>query len=132
MCLEEQDYPDQKWGVPIWQLKMPIPTRPPDEKVSYAIRCEMDGEVHPTEGDAQPEFKDSTERVQGLAEEPMESDKQPEKPHNAHIVGSAIPFPMNNFDSMFEVVLGSMMRLSEHAQQGRPMFECGLCRTMQG
>ena len=50
-------YPDQKWGT----SKRPIPTRPPDEKVSYAIRREMDGELHRAEGDAQPEFKDSTE-----------------------------------------------------------------------
>ena len=65
-------YPDQKWGVAL----RPKPTKEPRdaEKVNYAIRRRFDGEVQRSDEDLQPEFKDSTERMQDMAEEPEESD----------------------------------------------------------
>ena len=89
--------PDQKWGV----TQRPKPSKEPREaeKVNYAIRRRFDGEVQRSDVDLQPEIKDSTERMQDMAEEPEESESKVDKSHN---VGSTIPFPISNARSMFE------------------------------
>ena len=49
-----------------WKRLKPIAV---PETVSYKARRAQDGEMELGEGDGQPEYKDSTERMQDLAEE---------------------------------------------------------------
>ena len=111
-------YPNLGWK----RDKAPAQT----QKVTHAVRRALDEELNRAEGDGQPEFKDSTERMQDMAEDPVDSDKAIE---TQHMVGSAPPFPISNFPSMFETWSGEGMILSQEAQEGRPKFQCSLCRA---
>ena len=50
----------------LWRRLKPISI---PQNVSYKARRAQDGEVELGEGEGQPEYKDSTERMQDLAEE---------------------------------------------------------------
>ena len=118
-------YPDQKWELTSYQH--PHKLRGTKRK---SIMAFGDGWMERSRDPKRmhnPSSK-TPQRMQDLAEEPLESENKVDKPHN---VGSAIPYPMNNINSMFEVVAGSMVMLSEGSQQGRQRFECSLCRTIR-
>ena len=78
-----------------WKRVKPI-TVP--ETVSYKARRAQDGEMELGEGDGQPEYKDSTERMQDLAEdEAGEGDTA-----NQRTVGTPTLMSFSSFKSKFE------------------------------
>ena len=78
-----------------WKRLRPI-TVP--ETVSYKARRAQDGEMELGEGDGQPEYKDSTERMQDLAEEEAgEGDTA-----NQRTVGTPRPMSFSALKSKFE------------------------------
>ena len=98
------------------------------ETVSYKARRAQDGEMEPGEGDGQPEFKDSTERMQDLAEdEAGEGDTA-----NQRTVGAPTLMSFSSFKSKFEAYEKGGMVLKREEYKELPRYECPLCRTMVG
>ena len=108
-----------------WKRVNPI-TVP--ETVSYKARRAQDGEMEPGEGDGQPEFKDSTERMQDLAEdEAGEGDTA-----NQRTVGTPTLMSFSSFKSKFEPYEKGGMVLKREEYKELPRYDCPLCRTMVG
>ena len=108
-----------------WKRVKPI-TVP--ETVSYKARRAQDGEMELGEGDGQPEYKDSTERMQDLAEdEAGEGDTA-----NQRTVGTPTLMSFSSFKSKFEPYEkgGMVMKREEYNQL--PWHECPLCRATFG
>ena len=108
-----------------WKRVNPI-TIP--KSVSYKARRAQDGEMELGEGDGQPEFKDSTERMQDLAEdEAGEGDTASQR-----TVGAPTLMSFSSFKSKFEPHDKGGMVLKREEYNELPWYECPLCRTMLG
>ena len=96
--------------------------------VSYKARRAQDGEMELGEGDGQPEFKDSTERMQDLAEdEAGEGDTA-----NQRTVGTPTLMSFSSFKSKFEPYEKGGMVLKREEYNELPWYECPLCRATVG
>ena len=77
------------------------------------------------EGDGQPEYKDSTERMQDLAEEEAgEGDTASQR-----TVGSPTPVSFTSFKSKFEPYEKGGMVMKREEFKKLPWYECPLCRA---
>ena len=98
------------------------------DTVSYKARRAQDGEMEMGEGDGQPEYRDSTERMQDLAEEEAgEGDTA-----NQRTVGNPIRMSFSAFKSKFEPHEkgGMVMKREEYDQL--PWHSCPLCVAIHG
>ena len=74
--------------------KMDIP-----QNVSYKARRAQDGKMDIGSGEGQPEYQDSTERMQDLAEEEIGESESPSQ----RMIGSIRPLSLSKFASKFEL-----------------------------
>ena len=96
------------------------------ESVSYKARRAQDGEMDVGTGEGQPEYKDSTERMQDLAEEEIGEGESASQ----RVVGSARPMSFSTFSSKFEPFEEGGMVLRREEYDELETYECPLCRTM--
>ena len=108
-----------------WKRRKPISI---PETVSYKARRAQDGEMELGEGDGQPEYKDSTERMQDLAEEEAGEGETA----NQRTMGTPTLTSFTSFKSKFEPYeKGGMVMKREEFDQ-LPWYECPLCRVTMG
>ena len=96
------------------------------ETVSCKARRAQDGEVEIGEGEGQPEYKDSTERMQDLAEEEIgEGDSASQV-----TIGAPQPMSFSAFKSKFEPHEKGGRVMKREAYDEMQTHFCPLCRTM--
>ena len=96
------------------------------ETVSYKARRAQDGEMEVGTGEGQPERKDSTERMQDLAEEEIGEGESASQ----RVIGSARPVSFSTFKSKFEPFEEGGMVLKREEFDALQTYECPLCRSM--
>ena len=95
------------------------------ETVSYKARRAQDGEMIVGEGDGQPDHKDSTERMQDLAEEEAgEGDSAGQT-----VIGGSRPVSFSAFKSKFETYDKGGLVLKRTAYDELLTYMCPLCKT---
>ena len=105
-----------------WKGVKPISV--PDT-VSYKARRAQDGEMEVGEGDGQPDHKDSTERMQDLAEEEAgEGDSALQI-----VIGGSRPISFSAFQSKFEAFDKGGLVLKREVYEELPAYGCPLCKT---
>ena len=80
------------------------------------------------EGDGQPEYKDSTERMQDLAEEEAGEGETA----NQRTMGSPTLMSFSSFKSKFEPYEKGGMVMKREELENLPWYECPLCRATFG
>ena len=96
------------------------------ESVSYKARRAQDGEMEVGTGEGQPEHKDSTERMQDLAEEEIGEGESASQ----RVIGSARPLSFSTFKSKFEPYEEGGMVLKREEFDALQTYECPLCRSV--
>ena len=107
----------------LWRRLKPISI---PESVSYKARRAQDGEMEVGEGEGQPEYKDSTERMQDLAEDEA---GEGESAGQSTIVG-AQPISLSAFKSKFEPYEKGGMVMKREVYDELQIYECPLCKTI--
>ena len=98
------------------------------ETVSYKARRAQDGEMEVGAGEGQPEHKDSTERMQDLAEEEIGEGESASQ----RTIGLATPLSFSTFKSRFEPFEeGEMVLKKEEFEELQTyIYICPMCRSM--
>ena len=96
------------------------------ETVSYKARRAQDGEMEVGTGEGQPEYKDSTERMQDLAEDEIGEGESA----GSRVIGSAEPLSLSTFTSKFETYEEGGMVLKREGFDELETYECSMCRTL--
>ena len=102
-----------------WKRLKPIAT---PETISYKARRAQDGEMELGEGDGQPEYKDSTERMQDLAEEEAGEGETASQ----RTVGTPTLMSFSSFKSKFEPYEKGGMVMKREEYNHLPWYECPL------
>ena len=106
----------------LWRRLKPISI---PETVSYKARRAQDGEMEVREGEGQPEYKDSTERVQDLAEDET---GEGESMSQTIIASQAVSF--SAFKSKFEPYEKGGLVMKREVYEELQFYECPLCKTI--
>ena len=106
----------------LWRRLKPISI---PETVSYKARRAQDGEMEVGEGEGQPEYKDSTERVQDLAEDET---GEGESMSQTIIASQAVSF--SAFKSKFEPYEKGGLVMKREVYEELQFYECPLCKTI--
>ena len=105
-----------------WKRARPISI---PETVSYKARRAQDGEMEVGEGDGQPDHKDSTERMQDLAEEEAGEGESASQ----SVVGGSRPISFSAFKSKFEPFDKGGLVMKRAVYEELQAYECPLCKT---
>ena len=105
-----------------WRRVRPISV---PETVSYKARRAQDGEMEVGEGDGQPDYKDSTERMQDLAEEEAGEGESASQ----STIGGARPISFSAFKSKFEPYEKGGLVMKRDVYDELQAYECPLCKT---
>ena len=96
------------------------------QKPSHIARRAQDGEMVVGEGDGQPDYKDSTECMQDLAEEEGgQGESASEKTK-----GGARPISFSAFKSKFEPHEKGGLATKREVYEESLAYECPLCKTL--
>ena len=95
------------------------------ETVSYKARRAQDGEMEVGEGEGQPEYKDSTERVQDLAEEETGDGES-----MSQTIIASQTLSVSAFKSKFEPYEKGGLVMKREVYEELQFYECPLCRTI--
>ena len=95
------------------------------ETVSYKARRAQDGEMEVGEGDGQPDHKDSTERMQDLAEEEAGEGESA----GQTVVGGSRPISFSAFKSKFQPFEKGGLVMKRAVYEELQTYECPLCKT---
>ena len=96
------------------------------ETVSYKARRAQDGEMEVGTGEGQPEHKDSTERMQDLAEEEIGEGESASQ----RVIGPATPLSFSTFKSKFEPYEEGGMVLKKEEFEELQTYVCPMCRSL--